>query len=94
MQPLQCLRASRCDLFLLFDDQPVRAFLLIHVKAFAIIASHTLTRDDFRSANRAPFAGLLAYFACIAFRPALDSKYSQIREQTKESADWAEEPAV
>ena len=56
----------------------MRAFLLIHVKAFTVVTAYALTRHDLRASNRAPFALLLADFARIALGPALDPEYGEI----------------
>src|SRR5437870_6066591 len=86
--------STRPGLRFLLDNQPVRALLLVHVEALAIVASDALTRDDFGSANRTPLAGFLADLTRIAFRPTLDPKNSQVREQSKKRANRTEEPAI
>src|SRR5262245_16897498 len=87
-----CITCS--SLFLLFDDQPVRTLLFVHVEAFAIVTSDTFAYYDLRPANRSPLARLFANLAGITFGPTLDSKNSQVREQSEKSADRAEEQAI
>ena len=72
----------------------MRAFLLIHVEALAVIAADAFAGDDLRTANRAPLAFLLADFAIVAFTPALDSEDREVRKQTEKRSDGAEKPAV
>src|SRR5207253_10200609 len=79
---------------LLADDDPVRALLLVHVEALAVVAAHAFRRDDLRSANRAPLAGLLANLARLTFRPALDAEHGQVRQQTEKRADGTQEAAI
>ena len=54
------------------------ARVLVHVEAFAIVASDAFARDDFRAANRSPLTGFFADLARVAFGPALDPKNRQI----------------
>src|SRR6187399_637062 len=76
------------------EDQPVRAFLLVHVEAFAIVTAHAFACDDFRAANCSPFTLLLADRAGIAFRPPFDPKYGQCGEQSQERANRAQKSAI
>ena len=69
--------SSGCP-FILFEDQPVRALVLVHVEAFAIVASDAFARDDFRPTNRSPLTGFFADLARVAFGPAFDPKDRQI----------------
>ena len=72
--------STRRGLRFLLQDQPVRTFVLIHVEAFAIVATDALAGNDFGSPNRSPLAFLFADLAGIAFRPTLDPKDSEIGE--------------
>src|SRR5262245_11160531 len=94
MSHSECPLGTRLCTPLLLDDQPVRALLLIHVQALAIIASDTLARDDLRASNRSPLALLLADLARITFRPTLDPKNGQVGKQSQKRPDWAQEPAI
>ena len=60
------------------EDEPVRAFLFIGIEAFAIVTADAFTGDDLGAADGAPLALLFADRACVAFRPALDSKDSHV----------------
>src|SRR5439155_26770033 len=76
------------------DDDPVRALLLVQIEPLAVIAAHALRLDNPGALNGAPLAGLLADLARLAFRPALDPKHRQVRQQAEERADRAQKPAV
>src|SRR5262245_33062337 len=86
-------RSGRLVGFLQNDD-PVRALLLIHVEALAVVAADALALDDLWPLDRAPLTRLLADLAVVALGPALDLKNGQVREDAEKRADRTEEPAV
>src|SRR5216117_2845499 len=65
-----------------------------HIEALAIVAANAFGRHNYRSANSAPLARLLADLTGVAFRPALDPKDGQVREQPEKCANGAKEAAV
>src|SRR5262245_26504199 len=91
---LQRLRGRKQLVALAAQNDPVRAFLLIHVEPLAVVAPHALSLDDFRTSNRAPFARLLADLARLAFGPALDAEDGEVRDDAECRADRAEEAAI
>src|SRR5687767_7858019 len=46
-------RLAREEVALAADDDPVRALLLVHVEALAVVAAHALRHDDLRPFDRA-----------------------------------------
>ena len=72
----------------------MRALLLVHVEALAVVTPHAFARDDLRPPNRAPLARLLADLAALALGPALDAEDRQVREDAQRRADGAEKAAV
>src|SRR6266542_1957625 len=76
------------------QNDPVRALLLIEVEPLAVVATDALAGDDFRSANRAPFARLLADLARLALGPAFDPEVVQVRQHTERRSDGTEETAI
>ena len=72
----------------------MRAFILVRVEAFAIVASHTFAGDDPRPTNRSPLTGFFTDLARVAFGPALDRKERQVGKQSQKRSDGTKKAAV
>ena len=72
----------------------MRAFLLIEVEPLAVVATHAFALDNLRTADRAPFARLLADLARVALGPPFDPKHRQVRDQPQRRADGTAKAAI
>src|SRR5687768_3062128 len=88
------LRLWTCNRRLTAKDDPMRALLLIHVEALAVVAAHAFRHDDFRPFDRTPLTRLLAQLARVAFRPALDAENREFGEEPQGRTERTQEATV